>query len=472
MLAKIIRRILNALMLLWLISMLAFGLTKLMPGDEVADYIQIDERGYTTIENPVVQREAYLKVQHLRGYDLPAFYFTITPSLYSDVIPNSIPLTEKNILRSWIDHSKNPAWAANLHQLTVANLKTACNASPHNSTNISFCLLYNDALNTADPDIILRRAKSIYQEWENDTNRTTSLAEDLKTYITAVEKANEAGENKFTSWMPVIKWNGTANQYHQWMKGLLLQQPLTSLIDGRNTWKKIGEALRWTLLMNGLALCLAIGAGVWIGIWSGRNDGTKREKWIHMLLFALFAVPSFWLATLMIYFLASGEWLQIFPAGGLGAYQRTENWLEKIFILMNHLLMPVLCLALGSLAYVSRQMKQSYLHEKTMPYVTALSLHGIPSKILNKKHIIPNALFPVITMTGGAIPALLSGSLIIEVIFNIPGMGRLMFNSLMARDWPVAFPVLMLSALVTVVAYVLTDVIYKVADPRVKSISS
>lgn len=75
----------------------------------------------------------------------------------------------------------------------------------------------------------------------------------------------------------------------------------------------------------------------------------------------------------------------------------------------------------------------------------------------------------MITLIGGALPALLSGSLIIEVIFSIPGMGRLMYTSLMARDWPVVFPILMFGATITVLTYILTDVIYKWADPRVKS---
>ncbi len=84
--------------------------------------------------------------------------------------------------------------------------------------------------------------------------------------------------------------------------------------------------------------------------------------------------------------------------------------------------------------------------------------------------MIRNAFFPLITIIGGSIPALLSGSLIIEIIYSIPGMGRLMYSSLLARDWPVVFPVLMLSAAITVTSYVLTDMVYKWADPRVKTI--
>jgi peptide/nickel transport system permease protein len=129
-----------------------------------------------------------------------------------------------------------------------------------------------------------------------------------------------------------------------------------------------------------------------------------------------------------------------------------------------------MCLALGSLAYVSRQMKQSVRHELRQRYVLALRALGVSEKTILRRHVIRNALFPVITMMGSALPALLSGSLIIEVIFSIPGMGRLMYTSLLARDWPVVFPVLMLGATVTVLAYFLTDIVYKWMDPRVKSV--
>jgi peptide/nickel transport system permease protein len=96
----------------------------------------------------------------------------------------------------------------------------------------------------------------------------------------------------------------------------------------------------------------------------------------------------------------------------------------------------------------------------------------VSEKTILRKHVFKNALFPMITLIGGALPALLSGSLIIEVIFSIPGMGRLLYSSLMARDWPVVFPILMMVATITVFAYILTDVVYKWADPRVKTIGS
>ena len=128
-------------------------------------------------------------------------------------------------------------------------------------------------------------------------------------------------------------------------------------------------------------------------------------------MFAFFALPSFWLATLFIYFLSSGEWLSIFPAGGLGPYHSAGNLFSKWGMLLTHLTLPVLCLALGSLAYVSRQMKQSVVNQLQQPYVLSLRTQGVSEKTILRKHVFRNALFPMITMIGGALPALLSGSL-------------------------------------------------------------
>jgi peptide/nickel transport system permease protein len=292
--------------------------------------------------------------------------------------------------------------------------------------------------------------------------------------IAAMEQRSEelaSGKSiPLTSLLPAIRWNGTNNQYHHWMSGFINRTPLTSLIDGRDAWTKIGEALKLTLLINGLAFFLAVWLGILIGKWSALHDGTTFEKWTSIILFAFFAIPSFWLATLLIFFFSSGEWLSLFPTGGLGRIEHAENLFTRIGILLYHLILPVSCLALGVLAYVSRQMKQSVSHELTQPFVGALRTMGISEKTIVNKHVMRNAWFPLITMIGKSFPELISGSMIVEVIFSIPGMGRLMYTSLLARDWPVVFPILMLVATVTILAYTVADIIYKAVDPRVKTL--
>lgn len=464
MVRSIVRRSLYAILTLWIISVISFWLSKQIPGDEVEDYLTIDERGYSTTLNPIDHRAAYARVAHKRKLDLPLFYFSFSSRISSHT-DSILPFADRAAIRSWIAHSNNVEGATHLRNLLLEGLDRQCRPGRHRE----LCSFYDRALRTKDLHQISSEAGMLRESAIlNDTN---GLASALDIIVAQTEKLHDPLAGNVSAFLPSFQWHGLQNQYHQWMRGLLLRQPLTSLVDGRNAWTKINEAFRWTIVLNGIALLLSLLIGILTGIWAGKMHGTKSERIVEWILFALFAIPSFWLGTLVIYLFSSGEWLRIFPAGGLGSYQYASG-LTRWSIISYHLTLPVLCLTLGGLAYVSRQMKQSVLHEYSQPYVQALISQGISGRTILRKHVIRNALFPLITIVGGSVPVLLSGSLVIEVIFGIPGMGRLMFNSLMSKDWPVAFPILMLGAAVTVFSYILTDLLYKWADPRIKTLES
>ena len=468
MLTSLLTRLVYALVLLGMISILAFGMSRLVPGDEILDYLSIDDSRYSSSADALEQRNAYAKVAAKRGLDLPLFYFSVTPGYYPDSLFRLTPATDRDAVIEWIRASKNKEGSLRLHHDLRAALSHVCPQSDTSAIADQWCAEIGALLNTENLFTVHHGIIRLRDAEHADDPSWTILSQQLQKDIDVLVGTSAS----WTTWdlLPAFRWHGTHNQYHRWLIDFITFKPVTSLIDGRNAWLKILEALKWTLLLNGLAFVLAICLGMWIGIWSAKHDGQQGEKVVTTMLFAWFAIPGFWLATLLIYFLASGEWLTLFPAGGLGPYHSGIGMAEKSVIIARHFTLPVLCLAMGSLAYVSRQMKQSVLNQFGQPYVMALRAQGIAEKNILRKHVIRNALFPMITMIGGALPALLSGSLIIEVIFSIPGMGRLLYTSLMARDWPVVFPVLMLGAVVTVIAYILTDVIYKWADPRVKSL--
>lgn len=470
MFISLLKRLGHALFLLGIISIIAFGLSKLVPGDEILDYLSIDDSRYSSSADPLQQRTAYKKVAAKRGLDQPLFYLAVFPGYYPDSLFSIVPAADREILKSWVKTSKNKEAAIQLYRDLIYGLSYACPQAGTAEIADEFCQTISGVLNSRDlfsvHHSIIRLNNERGQRESSDSGFTLlshKLNADIEELIRAPKKLSAA------AWLPSVRWYGSHNQYHQWMWGFLTFKPLTSLMDGRNAWAKIFDALKWTLLLNGIAFILAIFLGMLIGLWSGTHDGFKTERLVSIFLFALFALPSFWLATLFIYFLSSGEWLSVFPTGGLGPYHSAGNGFEKWGIIFTHLTLPVLCLTLGSLAYVSRQMKLSVVHQFQQPYVLSLRTQGVSEKTILRKHVFRNALFPMITMIGGALPALLSGSLIIEVIFSIPGMGRLMYTSLMARDWPVIFPILMFGAAITVFTYILTDFIYKWADPRVKS---
>ena len=459
MIISLLRKILYVIVLLSLVSLISFWLSKQIPGDDVMDYLSIDDGGYNTAVTPDQFRKNYQRVANLRGLDLPEFYFSIFPRSVPDSIQYILPLDDRKIVKEWVHVAGNGQAAMDLYAHLRQGLSKYCDV------NQKLCQFYNHALATQEVEKIHDATLSLIEDIQSDT----SINIESKYELEHISRLSSDVQVHFSNnILPVFYWHGTQNQYHQWMKGLLLQKPLTSLVDGRNAWSKIYDALKWTLVLNGFAFIFSIVFGVLIGIWSATHDGKKTEKIVNWFLFALFALPSFWLGTLFIYFFASGEWLTILPSGGLGPYHTADSFAEQWSIIGTHLLLPVACLTVGALAYISRQMKQSVIHEYDQPYVAMLRAQGVSERTILRKHIIGNALFPIITLMGGAIPALLSGSLIIEVIFSIPGMGRLMYNSLMSRDWPVAFPILMFGAIITILSYIITDIVYKWADPRVK----
>jgi len=469
MIKSLLRKFFFAFLWLWVISILAFWLSKQVPGDEVLDYLSIENDAFSKSLNPHQQREAYQQAAHRRGLDLPLFYFSLHKGLYPPFLSTIFPEEDRNAVKGWIDASHNNQSSIEFYSSLREALSLSCISATHSALADSSCRKIHSMLIQPDINTVNTSLDQLYQQ--------VTRAGDDTTFINQLTTAQALSKNllskhnlSLAELLPSFHWNSSKNQYHQWMTGLISLKPMVSLIDGRNAWTKIGEALKWTLILNGLAFILAIFLGVVIGIWSGVHHGTRREKWVSIMLFTFFAIPTFWLATLMIFLLASGEWLSILPPGGLGDYQVANSILEKWGVIAVHLILPVFCVTIGSLAYISRQMKQSVLHEYAQPYISALRTLGISEKTILRKHIIRNALFPLVTMMGNALPAILSGFLIIEVIFSIPGMGRLMYTSLMARDWPVAFPILILVAGITILVYTLNDIVYKWLDPRVKSI--
>lgn len=469
MIRSLFRKLLYACLWLWVISILAFLLSKQVPGDEILDYLSIEPNAYSTSLNPDQQRTAYEQVSHKRGLDLPFFYFSMHKGIYPLPLFTIFPIEDRVAIKYWTAESRNGEESLRLHHLLRHCLQLTCEKELRSALADSSCMKINSILIQPDLLVVNTSLDHLYQQ-QSGNGGDSILINYLSEAKTLANNLQSKQKLSFGGYLPSIHWNGFNNQYHRWMTGLISFKPLASLIDGRNAWTKIGEALKWTLVLNGLAFIFAIMIGMVIGIWSGVHEGTRRERWLNIVLFTFFAIPAFWLATLLVFLLASGEWLSILPPGGLGDYYFANSLLERWSIIALHLILPVFCLTIGSLAYISRQMKQSVLHEYAQPYVSSLRTLGISEKTILRQHIIRNALFPMITMMGNALPAILSGSLVIEVIFSIPGMGRLMFTSLMARDWPVVFPLLMLGAGVTVLSYTLTDIIYKWLDPRVKTI--
>ena len=232
--------------------------------------------------------------------------------------------------------------------------------------------------------------------------------------------------------------------------------------------EELGRRLRVTAPLALAAALLAWGIAIPLGAWAAVRRGTKRERALALGLFTLHSLPGFWLALLLVLgFGAAGlGWLPVLGLHSAGAEEL--GGLAWTLDLVRHSLLPVLALALGSLAYLARQVRASMLEALSQEYVLTARSKGLPERVVILRHALRNALLPSITVAALILPALVGGSVIVETIFGIPGMGRYAYEALLERDYAVIQAVTALSALVTLLALLAADLLYALADPRIR----
>jgi peptide/nickel transport system permease protein len=257
-------------------------------------------------------------------------------------------------------------------------------------------------------------------------------------------------------------------QYWRWLKRISRGDFGVSFApDGRPVAEKIRDALPITLLLNVMSLCLIMGVGIPIGILSATRQYSLPDRVTTVFVFIGFAMPGFWFALLcMLLFGVELGWL---PISGLESLDYAQlTWSEKIMDRAQHLIMPVGIAGLTGLAGISRYMRSSMLEVVRQDYVTTARAKGLQERTVIYKHALRNALLPVITILGLSVPSLIGGSVIFEQIFAIPGMGRLFYDAVMSRDYPLVMGILVIGAVLTLLGNLLADVSYAVADPRLR----
>jgi len=257
-------------------------------------------------------------------------------------------------------------------------------------------------------------------------------------------------------------------QYWSWLKKLVRGDLGTSFSsDHRPVADKILERLPITITINVLSLLIIIALAVPIGVLSAVHQDSLFDKVTAVIVFIGFAVPTFWLALLlMIFFGIHLGWL---PISGLRSlnYEYLSAW-GQLTDLARHLILPVFISAFGGLAGLSRYMRANMLEVIRQDYILTARAKGLSERQVIYRHALRNALLPAITILGLSIPGLIGGSVIFETIFAIPGMGQLFYMSVMARDYPTVMGILLIGAMLTLVGNLIADISYAVADPRIR----
>lgn len=238
--------------------------------------------------------------------------------------------------------------------------------------------------------------------------------------------------------------------------------------DHRPVMARIKEALPVTLLLNVISLVLVYTISVPLGIWSACRRDTGLDRGAMLAAFVLYSLPTFWVATLLLMLFSSGEYLDWLPLTGIVS----DNWSDLSFPqkaadLGLHLVLPIFCLTYGSLAFLSRFCRTTYLDVAGQDYMRTARAKGLSAREIVWKHGFRNTLIPLLTLMESLLPALIGGSVIIEQIFGIPGMGQLGFEAVLSRDRNLIMGISTISAFLTLCGLLLTDLLYTWADPRI-----
>ena len=228
----------------------------------------------------------------------------------------------------------------------------------------------------------------------------------------------------------------------------------------------IGDRIWPTILLVTTALLFAIVIGVLVGIFTARRPESPVSHGVTVFSLVGYSMPVFWTGCLLIIAFASN--VRWFPVAGMRDVRFEGNRFEEWLDIAHHLVLPALTLGLIYLAQYSRLSRASMLEVLQSDYVRTARAKGLAERKVVYKHALRNAVIPVITIAGLQFGALLSGALLVETVFNWPGLGRLAADSVFQRDAPVLLGVLICSAVLVVVINILTDVVYRMIDPRIR----
>lgn len=259
------------------------------------------------------------------------------------------------------------------------------------------------------------------------------------------------------------QWNGPHNQYHRWLRAILRGDLGRSYRTDEPVTALLGSALRSTLPLAGGAVVLIIGLAVPLGLWLAQS---RAAPWAVAALSVVDALPLFVVALLLLLLLANPDFLTLFPAYELGdaSEGNASGWPHPQFLAL-----PLASLVLTGLTEPALQLAAALRHEARLDYMRTARAKGLSARQALRRHALRNAVLPLLTSLTELLPTLLAGAVVVEWVFALPGLGRLLAEAAAARD----YPVLLGSALVVLAARLLTlflaDVFYRWVDPRLRS---
>lgn len=452
----IIRRILFFVPVLLGVSLIIFFLSKNQPDDPVAKICTKDGvESRDSLNRARVAKRLYL--------DKPVFYFSLTTQAYPKNLYQVNDKRRRSTLKK-LYHQANSPELVKAYDNALNNFIRKVENAKGKATTVK---LYSNLKSRSQQllyeyqyDKVTNKIKHLKNKFGDQTALPLyALLEDVEAKFTAIYHH----QNHAKKYMPVFHWYGFDNQYQIWMSKLL-RFDFGESYDGGFVAQKIESHIFWTVVISSIAIVLAYVIAITLGVVAGVNKDTRLDRRISTTLYALYSLPYFWGAILLLTFFANTSYFEWFPSHNTSSPSPEYPFWDHV----HHLILPIICWTYPSLAVLAQHMRNGMIGVLQEDYIRTARAKGLPENRIIWKHAIKNALLPIITMLGNILPRLIGGSVILEVIFGIEGMGKLLYDSIDHNDFPTIFAIVMMVAVLTVIGYLVSDILYKIIDPRVK----
>ena len=489
MLKYTIKRIITFIPMLIAISLIAFIISINAPGDPVERLSKAAGNEGTADQQSGASKKIKQELRKKLGLDLPIFYVSITDLASCDTLYKVQDKYHKANLESLTHQSGN--WQAvsdyynQLIYLQKESEKVNAKQIVENNSNLTlnnvnesinqFGFEVGSLLETSEEEII-----SIKFDKMNSLVDSNNFLSHLLTPLSLVESSHERMFSNSTRWktyIPTVNWYGGNNQYHMWLfgdgkyrKGLIRGDFGISYIDGQPIQDKIWQKIWISFGLSIISIFLAYIISIPIGIYSAYKKDSAVDKGMSLILFILYSMPSFFVGTLLLLQFANPDNLSWFPVSGIQdptLFDPDWSLWMKLKHRMPFLILPIITYTYGSFAFLSRIMRIGMIDIVSQDYIRTARAKGLSERKVILKHALRNSLLPIITVFSAIFPMAIGGSIIIEMIFSIPGMGLEIYHSILNYDYPMIITVFTLSGFLTMVGYLVADLLYAVVDPRI-----
>jgi peptide/nickel transport system permease protein len=441
----------------WLIiSVVIFSLSRCATGDAVSDKLRNSAESNSA---NLIPNALYAETAHELGLDKPTFYFSILPAAFPDTFYKIIRRDEQKALEQLIWQYGN--WSAifsfyNQSKIFLSKIEQNTEGGVFKNNAQQLLIQHTD------------EAISFHLHELKRLSDTTVFKSDVEKIAKAYTHLKQ-NATTHQLYIPRFHWFGFDNQYHHWLVQFLKGDFGVSKND-QTVIEKLKPAISITLVLSLCAILLAFLTGIPLGVFIATNRQNKRGRWVMRLIFAIYSLPTFWLATLAAMFLTTRFYgLKIFPNVGLATDVPVGATIwETLFWSAGHLLLPIICMALHPSTVIARQMQGAVVDVLKKDYIQTARAKGLPQSRVIWHHAVRNALTPLITLLGQMIPSMITGAFAVELIFNLQGMGRTTIEAIFSNDWSVVYSVLILLSLVILMSNVLVDALYRWFNPRVR----